>query len=296
MSISSFINSLVPNIKRSDLEHNIQNTREQLEKNTLPMYESAISALSGHRISDPWLIEFERNFDRAHHTPYRGNYLSKIHAILSKADNVMKNIDNMIKEMKVSSISTNGITFPMANAIRLAEAATFATTYARHLLIYTLAVETDMLRQNQIVNYRLNSKQLRGLKNDQKIFFTCLKTLDADARKAKTIVQDIPRIEVTKDSVDQVVAAVGANSLDPTGLLRTGIILNPIYHVRMAIAEWEDTRRLIAIQEKEMVEFMIMDLKAAQQNNPNPNIQKAIEVNEERLVKLNKKIKDLEDV
>ena len=100
---------------------------------------------------------------------------------------------------------------------------------------------------------------------------------------------------VNADSIANTNSIIGANRTDPFQFGLIPIVLNPIYHVRMAIADWQVTRYKAAQEEKRMLEFKLLKLKLAQTGKKDARLDEQIEYTAGRLDKLNYKLKTMEE-
>ena len=116
------------------------------------------------------------------------------------------------------------------------------------------------------------------------------------AKAMSETISNVPEIEIDVNKISVDIAASGITALDPFGMARQGLILSPIYHVRMMLADWEDHRRQLAYEERIMLQHQILDLKAAMEGREDANLQKAIDYSEKRLNNLNYKIAKMEEV
>ncbi|MOA51277.1 hypothetical protein D3C78_1744100 [compost metagenome] len=97
---------------------------------------------------------------------------------------------------------------------------------------------------------------------------------------------------VAPDDVSTVEATVGATKTDPFHFGIIPVRLNPIYYVRMAIAEWQVNRYKAAVEEKRALEYRLLVLK---DGSKDAKIEQEIVYTEGRLQKLNKKLNDMEE-
>lgn len=83
--------------------------------------------------------------------------------------------------------------------------------------------------------------------------------------------------------------------MDPYHFGLIPIKMNPIYHIRMAIAEWQVARYNAAIEEKRALEYRLLALKASSDGKKDAKLEEAIEYSEARLAKLNYKLATMEE-
>lgn len=296
MSISRYVRTLLPSFGKADLEKRIANLRRELNEDTLPPLSAANDVLKDHAFKDRFLLRVDNTATRVLNKRYRGNYINKLHAVIEKANDNLSLLERTLAKHKSRDIVIAGITYSQLHFFQLLDAITFVSKYTRTLLIYTLAVETDMLRQNRNVNYRMSKAEISMLKEKMEPYFSALKAIDHTEKDLEGLLKQVPEIEIDPENIDVDVAAVGASNLDPFGLVVQGIILNPVYHVRIAISDWEDHRRQAAKEERVTLQYQILDMKAALEQKEDANLRRALEYQEKRLAELNYKIAKMEEV
>ena len=99
---------------------------------------------------------------------------------------------------------------------------------------------------------------------------------------------------VNPSSVTDIVASVGASRVDPMNFGLIPIVLNPIYHVRMMIADWQVNRFKAADEERKLLEFKLLKMKMTDGGKRDANVDRQIEYTEGRLQKLNYKLMEME--
>ena len=116
--------------------------------------------------------------------------------------------------------------------------------------------------------------------------------------KKKTVedrFDSIPEIGANDDAIQMANATAEPLDLDPFafGLIPLG--LNPIYHVRLAISEWQAKRYRTAEEESRMLEFRLLQLQEIAKGNKDAALQQQIEYNQNRLNKLRYSLKEMEE-
>jgi hypothetical protein len=107
------------------------------------------------------------------------------------------------------------------------------------------------------------------------------------------VFEGIPDITVEVDNIDNVASATGLKNLDPLKIGAYGLVLNPIYHLRMVYAEWQVARFDAAKEERKLLDYQILDMKNALEGKSDPKLERALEYSQDRMSKLNYKIEKM---
>jgi hypothetical protein len=69
---------------------------------------------------------------------------------------------------------------------------------------------------------------------------------------------------------------------------------NPIYHVRLAIAEWQAAKYHEAVEEQKSLELRLMHLKKQRSGQQDAALEKMIDVQEKRMLVITNEIIEME--
>ncbi|MAP22772.1 MAG: hypothetical protein CL582_17735 [Alteromonadaceae bacterium] len=295
MKIAKYVNSLLPRFDRGDLLRNLEGLEKELSEYTLPSYADAAPLLADFEFKDDMVKDFQRAFEKSVDTRLRGNHIEVTHFLLKKVHKNVGVTKRLTEKFFSRDIVKSSLTYGKAQLLQVAEAYDFINRYARKWLIYTLGVETQMYRQNSMVGKEMTPAEIKWLEANGRLFLDLINRLAVDSKELESAIEGIPDIEIDEETVDAVIANTGATKLDPMRVGVHGVILNPVYHIRMAIAEWQVSRYEAAKEERKMLEYQILDLQHAKDGKNDPKIEKAIEYTRDRITKLNRKIAKMEE-
>lgn len=304
MFLEKFVQTLLPNFSGEVVESNLKSVKVECVEKTYPPYRS---------VREAKLFEGNRPFQHSWTNTANGLIMNGLHKTRLVKDQphfvyvierilsqVPERIEELIKMSNINSgreISKTGITYPQANIIRLSELLEFFMVYARKLLLHVYTKEHESLSdKSSLLSEPLSPLEVKWLERHMDSFIMLLNVFAADKENYIRAIKSIP--EITIESDEQVQQAVKANAgakLDPFNLGIIPYTWNPIYHIRMGIAEWRKSRLDAAISERELLEMRLELVMAKQRGESNARLEKNIEGMQNRLKKLNVKIMELEE-
>ena len=312
MFIEKFVQTLLPNFSGEVVESNLKALRVECEDKTYPPYRSAVELglfqESQGAFNDKWVLTFnslivaglkvdKRDCFKTLGQGLRSNCIYLIERVLA---NVPERINDMIKMSNINTgrlVSKVGMTYPQANIIRLSELLEFFQVFARKLLLQIYAKEHESLSdKNNVLSEPLSPVEVKWLETHYEHFIILLNVFSTNKEDFVRALKSIPDIAIDED--EQVQAAVKANAGARTDPFILGIIpytWNPIYHIRMGIAEWRKARLDSAYTERELLELRLEALRAKKAGEANAKLEDNIERMQNRLKKLNVKIIELEN-
>lgn len=295
MSIGKYVTSLLPSFEKARVEEDLRMLKDDLHENTLPPYEAA----AGHFKRDAFKAGECKDFDKAFNQQVRveramqGRYPATIHAVLVRTEETVQMLDDQVDKLFGRDIAASGLSYTRANVLRLIEVIGFTTKYARKLLLWTYANEKAALKHS--VGTPLTKAEIEWLVQNRQSFFMAITLLSKKSKEIEGALKLIPDMVVVPAEVEVAEQTVGAKRLDP---LQMGIIpikLNPIYHVRMAIAEYQVNRHKAGVEERRALEYRLLALKELQDGKKDAALEQQIEYTENRLKKLNHKLAKMEE-
>lgn len=295
MKIAKYVQSLLPSIEKKTVRKNLDDLRTELRDHTLPPFESSQAMLKSWQFKDKFTQDMDKKFPREVKSRFRGNYVEVTYFILKRTLDNIGAFEKLADQLYGPDIIKSALSYSETQLLQLIEAVSFAAKYARKMLIYTLAQEVDLFRDNNLRGREMTQAETNWLYNNQGVFMLVMRALDHSDKEFHKIFADIPNIDVNEDTMSAVAASVGAKNLDPLSLGFHGIVLNPIYHFRIALTEWQVARYDAAKEERKMLEYQILDLKNALDSKQDPKLEKALEYTQDRVSRLSFKIQKIEE-
>lgn len=292
--IKEYVTSLVPGFQRSELLNDLEATRAELVEQTLPPYASAVTEkVFANGFKSTWCRETDRYITGRLHGQ-RGDYIEVTQRVLAQFPDKLDWLQKEIERSFDRDISSVGLTYPKTTLIHLVEAYGFVVKYARKLLLATYGFELPAVDKKSAIEFPLNKAELAQLNTQLTTYVWYLGILTNSKEKLATAIHAAPDVVVDLTTIDVVAEVKGADTIDP---LRAGFIKytwNPIYHVRVAIAEWQAARYHAAVEERKALELRLLHLKMARTGNKDAALEKQIAYQESRAQKMNIEIIEME--
>ena len=298
MILQKYLDSMLPSFTKARLLEDLACTREELKVNTLPPLKTFSEEFGRRKFKNPWVQAFEDNFEKGISFKHSGNFVVAVHDTL---DGALKNIDfieHLINKYYADDVLRDAMTLIRVNILQYLETIAFAAKYSRRLLLAAITSEVHTVDSSaQEASPMLsapNQGEIEWLEKGAPALFQCLNILSMKKEKLEEEFKEIPDMTVNPSSVTDIVASVGASRVDPMNFGLIPIVLNPIYHVRMMIADWQVNRFKAADEERKLLEFKLLKMKMTDGGKRDANVDRQIEYTEGRLQKLNYKLMEME--
>jgi hypothetical protein len=293
MKIQKFLSLMLPTFERSRLTEELTVLRSEINEITLPPYLSVKEHYSRTKLHAKQCQNYDREFGRKVSPKLANqNYLWGVTTVLEGLDERLDTIEKMVHKAFAQDVGSTAISFTRANLIQYVEVVSFASRYARRLLLWTLSEEQSEGDSAYKIPKAMSKAEERWVWDNREYFIQACRILYIAPRQLESSFAAIPDMTVAPDEVAMIEQTLGATKTDPLGFGLIPVRLNPIYYVRMAVAEWQVTRYKAALEEKRALEYRLLALW--EETAPDARLQQEIAYTEGRLQKLNKKVTDME--
>ena len=296
MRIQDFIASLLPSFEVDRVKKDILTLREELKTTTLPGYVAGAKYFKSNKVRSPLCQDYQKVFDSVVKTSIRGSYVEVTAEVFQKLPENLDGLERLVDRYFANDVIAKGMTYLKVNLLQYVEAVSFALRYGRKLLLWTYQAETNFAMGDQDkIGQELTQYERDWLKANASHFGNVIRILAGTAADMEKAIDALPDVVITNENVPVMQATVGASKLDPFKFGLIPVKLNPIYHIRMAIAEYQVKRYKAALEEYRTLEYQLMALENARTGKKDPKLEQAIEYNQNRLQKMNVEITRMEE-
>jgi hypothetical protein len=302
MKIIDFFKSLLPNFSKMTVLEDIRTTKMILTAVTMPAYQDALRAFGGRKFSNETL---QKDWETYRRNVKGANGSNTVIAIEKSFKDMLATLDlveSLVEKDYNDDIEGAGVTYYKAAVLQMIESIGFAVDFANKYLNYIYVVEAAELMETEdgaalleSVNAAIVPAETRFLHDRFIDFCTVMDTLSKPTAKIKADFEEIPDAVITANGDRAMQQTVGLTKLDPFRHGFVPLVMNPIYHVRMRIADYQHYRYERAKAEKDMLELRKLKLERDQAGKPDAAIEKQIEYTQKRIDDLATQIRKVEE-
>lgn len=297
MKLAKYLSSLLPSFTRDRVSEDIRLLREELSQSTMPPLQAAADRFGRNGLKSSSVKEFDALFIRQTRDSgvRASNWMAMCVVSLERAGEVMEYLSARVDKDFSKDVSAEGMTYLRANILRYVEVVSFALRYSRKALLWSLAEE--MNAETTRKDSPLTKAEMSWLLANRDVFFRAMVILATPKREAERFFKNIPNMVVIPSEVDTVEQTVGVSRLDPFQFGIIPVRLNLIYHVRMAVTDWQVGRYRASQEELKALEYRLLALQEQRESGQiDAKLEQQIEYTEGRLQKLNFKLEQMTDV
>lgn len=299
MNIIKFVKSLVPRLEQNNIIEDINITIKELETNLIPSYRQAaehfklnpLKSVQAKKLSSDFYSKIDSK-----KIPKQSNFIGEILKRLENLhDNAVYVRDQVEIRLEADTIN-EGITADKAVLIRAADAMSFITNYGMDLLSAVYTHEARVTNESMDEDIYISPATQKFVDNNIHRFAAILHTYGIKNNDFKKHIQNIPSVIISTKNQGAIEGSYRERDLDPfTSPYIVGFTYNPIYHIRLVIAEWQSSRYKANKDKKKLLELKLLHLKLKKDGKNDAKLEREIEYIQSRVDKIDRYLKSVED-
>lgn len=295
ISIGKYVSSLLPSFEKSQIEEDLRILKDDLINNTIPAFDNASQWFGEVGYTSTSVKELEKLFKRQINVERKlqGHLTASIHNVLQRTMENITVVEAKVEKLFGRDVAAEGMTYARANVLRFIEVMSFSVKYARKLLFWIYHEEKS--RFNNATDTPLTPAEQEWLTRNQLTFIRALTIIARKPKELEATFLNIPDMVVVPAEAEAAEKVMGTDKLDPLNMGLVPIKMNPIYHIRMAITEYQINRYKVAKEENRALEYRLLALKGYHRDRADAKLEQEIEYTENRIQKLNHRIAKMEE-
>lgn len=301
MKILQFIKSLMPRIERSTISDDLRVTEKELSKVVIPAYAAAaehfkLSKPISDAVKDMQVV-FQQKFNYGRATK-SSSFIFDINVRLNNFYENLQFISSVLDNEVAKDVIREGLTMRAAYVIRAAGNMSMVSRYLLSLLNYIYMAETEE-RDHELSEALVISKaEVRYVNEFFDRFVVLFSEYSALPEMFSKQMIGLPEVFVN-EKTEAIVRAMfdKGDEIDPLekpGM--AGFCGNPIYMVRMAIAQWQNARYESTQAKKRQLELRLAYLEMKKKDGSSEaSLEKEIMMLQDRIEKLDYKIRETDE-
>jgi len=299
--ILSIVNSLLPNLKRTEVSEDLRLLIEDLQERTIPIFETSFKHFTEVDFKSKEAKDFDKVFGNSvvkmmsrDSIRVRGTYIEVLHDIIvnmqKSLESIQKDVDNVFDK----NITPEGMDYKKTNYLHFISICNFLNKYSNKLLFWTF--DKEQRERGSLVDGPLNKAEEKWMLENRQAFFKACVIASYEPSKISNLFKNMPLIQVIGNETDLVESNLGKQNIDPFGSPAFSVnIVNPIYTVRMMVASYQVNKYKLRKEEVKSLQYRLLLLKELESEQSDPELEQEIEFVESRIEKLKYKMAKVEE-
>lgn len=294
-AISEFVQGLLPGLKKDSVIEDLRVSTDNIDKNVIPSMDR-VTALLKDKFKSQAMQDIDRAFKNAYKGKQKGPNLLVI--VRDCLNNVRQNADYVsaqLQELLESTIVPDGLTSRKAVMIRSSKQISFIADMTLDLANVALILETLEVNGELAEEMELSKGTTIRIQRNIVRYAYALADFGKDPKDFQSIFEGTRDLYIGGANAKNVKAASTEIEVDPfDSRLVQNVAYNPIYHARIAIAQWQAKRYHAAKDKKKLLELRVLQLKAEQEKKGDSRILKEINYTQSRIDKIDRELHEIE--
>jgi len=299
MKIFSYVASLLPRLTKDQVLEDLRHTGEELVSVAQPTYRNGADFFRTSKFESDKVRDlqdsFNDKFDRSG-GPKQSTFLGEINARLPF---LVENTEYVTKQCELlfeRDIVSDGLTAKKALLMRAAEHLSFLSRLSLDVLNYVYTFEALAAGVEVSDDSGLSPAEAGHVERNIGVFASLLGDYGVPNKDFEKILLAIPEVVVSSRSEAQLASVFKERDLDPfKGQYVQGFTGNPIYHLRLLVAQWQASRYKANKDKKKMLELRLLHLELLKEKKNDPKIEQEIDYVRGRVASLDRYLREVEE-
>ena len=297
MKLFEYVKGLMPHIEKSRVTEDLRITSAELDQVAIPSYRVAAEHFKSSKMRSKANQSITTDFYRAFkgQGSKRSNLADEIYARLPDVLENVAYITDQVETILERDVIREGLTAKKVSLIRAAEGMSYISRYSVDLLNYLYINESAELGTETDDALALSPAQIRHVEHNITRFAQLFTDLGVPNTVLAKIILAVPDVIINDRTSSGLQGLYREVELDPLSAgYMTGFVGNPIYHVRLIVAEWQASRYKANKDKKKMLELRLLHLKMAQDRRSDPKLDQEIEYLQGRIDRIARYMTEVE--
>jgi hypothetical protein len=284
MNILDYAKSLLPSFGQDRILDDLARLRAETNDVLLPSLAQADETFQGHSFKTSYAKGIETTLKRRFedHGP-KATLFSILDEVYKGVPAQITMLDQLVGESFAKDIDAETLSYRKASILKYIETLSFSVQYAVRVILRVVRIEGGAEGEHDA---SLHAAEKLYLDRNYRDWIDSLTLISQSVSAVEAGLSSIPEIGISEHTE----GALDAKKIDPLKQNFINPVLNPIYHIRMRLAEKTVADINRAKEERKLVELRLHEYKSRQSGKPDPVLEEQIEKVENRLKQIDHSI------
>lgn len=298
-AVIEHLKTMIPHIEKDQILEDLRFTESALKDAVVPSYRNAASFFSSEKFKSRENEKIDHQIRAIIKTTGFGRPATFLSDFAERLGTIQDNIEILVKMINHEigrDVVTEGVSSRKVVLMRIAEKLSFVSRFAMDLLNLVYINEASELGTDAR-SISMSPAEMARAKACIEPLAYLIQSYSIEPKKFEKLLHESPDLMLTRNDNQDVEAMYTEEQLDPiTSPLAQGFTWNPIYHIRMHIAEWQVKRYKSTQEKKKVLELRLAHLQMLRESQgSNPALERQIEHYQSVVSGLDHKLRAVED-
>lgn len=299
MKIISYVKALLPRVEKDKIIEDLRVTATELDQVVLPNFRQAGDFFRTAKFQSGDTKDLSDIFYRKidlNGVPKQTNFIVDCAHRLAYARDNLNYVQDQIEALMERDVINEGLTAKKAILMRASEHISFLSRFSVDLLNLVYTYEATEADANVEESMRLAPAVIKHVETNFTTFAQLLGDYGVPTRDFEKVVGKVPDVVISSKTENSIVGVYKEKDIDPfVSSYIQGFVGNPIYHIRLAVAEWQAGRYKASKDKKRVLELRLLHLKLSQEKKNDPKVEQEILYIQSRIDRMERYQREVEE-
>ena len=298
MKLLKFITAMIPRLEKNKVVEDLRITADELDKTCAPSFRAAAEFFKTSKLKSDANKDlsdiFYRNFDQQG-SGKLSSFVADIDRRMPHIRDNVQYIQTVVEDLLERDVIAEGLTAKKALILRAAESLSFISRFSTDLLNFVYVNEAIEINAEIEENMRLSPAAIKHVQMRIDKFANLISSYGIPNKDFSKLLATVPEIIINSKTANSIKGVYKDQDIDPMEQYHTsGFTSNPIYHLRLVVAEWQANRFKANKEKKQILELRLLHLKLLQNKKNDPKLENEINYIQSRIDGIDKYLLEVE--
>lgn len=284
MKITQFMATLAPSFTKDTLLEEYEDVQKQLNQINLPLLEGAMKNLSRFHFKSSLAEKMEESLFDGIKVKRYPNFIGGFTEVCKRMRDQMPVIERLIDEHFELDISSHAMTIQRINILQYVPVMSFTLRYMRAFMNYAVSLEVNASSDSPEPVFDLIPADRDWLARHREAFIDSVSVVYKRGANLEKVFEAMPDINIDPSNA-KIVEQTQGGVADPLGMGFIPLIINPIFHFRKMVMNYQVERYHLAKAEHDMLQRKLHNLRMISEGRNDAKTQRDIRYTEEQRVR-----------
>lgn len=276
--------TIMPSFTKDTLVEEFEDVQKQLNTINIPLFEGAMKNLSKYHFKSSFAEKMEDSLFENVKIKRYPNFIGGFLEVCKRMRDQLPIIEKLIDEHFELDISSHAMTLQRINVLQYIPVMNFILRYQRAFMNYGVSLEVNAESDSSTPVFDLIPADRDWLERHREAFVESLGVVYNRGANLEKVFENMPDMNVDPSNV-KVVEQTQGSKADPLGMGFIPLIINPIFHFRKMVMNYQVERYHLARAEHDMLQRKLYNLRLISEGRNDAKMQKEIRYTEEQRVR-----------
>lgn len=294
MKITTMVATLMSSFTKDVIEQELEDLQKQINTINLPFFEAAGKDFARYKFRNKLVEDLEDSMFSGVKIKKANNFLMAFLYITKTMQSQMPAVERLVDNNFEFDVSASSLNLIRVNILNYIPIMTFVSRYMRAFTNVAISLEINGISESSVPTYDIIPADRDWLSANRQAFLDSIAIITKRAGDIEKTFNDLPDMNVDQSNA-KVIEMTQGGKADPLGMGFIPLSINPIFHFRKLVMNYQVERYHLAKAEHDMLQRKLYNLRQLNQGKQDAKMQQEIQYIEvERVRPLSQKIQQME--